>query len=282
MVERYVAAKTVEEALEALSGGDATVVAGGTDVMPQSQAGRLKLGRTLVNIRRVAALSGLALTGDEINIGPLTTIAELNEHELIRKHLPVLADAADKFASPQIRNMGTIGGNVCNASPAGDLLVPLLLLNAEVELRASSGQRRMKLQDFFAGPGKSHKKPDELLTAILVPLPKSGFVARFEKFGTRPALDISTVSVGIAGIRAEGGLKEVQVAFGAVAPTPMRGFSTEQALEGKTLDDAAIEAAALAAMQEVKPISDVRATDWYRRELVHNLVRKVLQDVAHG
>ncbi|MDK9722866.1 MAG: FAD binding domain-containing protein [Rhodospirillales bacterium] len=282
MVERYVAAKTVEEALEALSGGDATVVAGGTDVMPQSQAGRLKLGSTLVNIRRVAALSGLALTGDEINIGPLTTIADVNEHDLIRQHLPVLADAADKFASPQIRNMGTIGGNVCNASPAGDLLVPLLLLNAEVELRSSNGRRRMKLQDFFAGPGKSHKKPGELLTAILAPLPKAGFTARFEKFGTRPALDISTVSVGIAGVMADGGLQEVRVAFGAVAPTPMRGLATEQALEGKKLDDAAIEAAAQAAMQEVKPISDVRATDWYRRELVHNLVRKVLQDVARG
>jgi CO/xanthine dehydrogenase FAD-binding subunit len=282
MVERYVAARSLEEALEALSYGDATVLAGGTDVMPQSQAGRLKLGRTLVNIRRIAKLAGIAKEGDEIRIGPLATIAQLMESPLVQQHAPVLAMAGDVFASPQIRNMGTVGGNVCNASPAGDMLVPLMLLDAVIELRSRNDMRRLKLDEFFTGPGKTKRKPEELLTAIFVPMPKPGFTARFEKFGTRPALDISTVSVGIAGIKANGALTYVRAAFGAVAPVPMRGLATEQALEGKRLDEAVIEAAALAAQGEVNPISDVRATGWYRREMIHNLTRKALNDVASG
>jgi xanthine dehydrogenase FAD-binding subunit len=282
MVERYIAAKTLEDALEAIAQGDATVVAGGTDVMPQSQAGRLKLGRTLVNIRRIAKLEGVTREGDEIRLGPLTTIASLAEHPLVQEHAKVLVKAADVFASQQIRNMGTVGGNICNASPAGDMLVPLMLLDAVIELRTKNDMRRMKLEEFFTGPGKSQRKPNELLTAIFLPIPKTGFTARFEKFGTRPALDISTVSVGIAGVMANGSLTHVRAAFGAVAPTPIRGRATEQALEGKKLDAAAIASAAKAAQEEVRPISDVRATDWYRRELIHNLTRKALEDVAHG
>ncbi|MBI4967481.1 MAG: xanthine dehydrogenase family protein subunit M [Rhodospirillales bacterium] len=282
MVERYLAPTTLDEALKALAAGDATIVAGGTDVMPQSQAGRFKLGRTLVNIRRVAGLQGGAKEGDEIRLGALTTISQLREDAFIAKTLPVLAEAADHFASVQIRNMGTLGGNIGNASPAGDTLVPLLVLDAVVELRSAKGMRRLRLDEFFTGPGKTKRTPDELITNIFVPAPKPGFVARFAKFGTRPALDISAVSVGIAGIVKDGKISNVRVAYGAVAPTPVRGRAAEAALEGKTLDAATLAAAAKAAQGEVKPISDRRATAWYRREMIHNLVKKVLADVAHG
>lgn len=282
MVERYLAPTTLDEALKALAGGDATIVAGGTDVMPQSQAGRFKLGRTLVNIRRVAGLQGAAKEGDEIRLGALTTISQLREDSFIAKTLPVLAEAADHFASVQIRNMGTLGGNIGNASPAGDTLVPLLVLDAVVELRSAKGMRRLRLDEFFTGPGKTKRTADEMITNIFVPAPKPGFVARFAKFGTRPALDISAVSVGIAGVVKDGKIGNVRVAYGAVAPTPVRGKAAEAALEGKTLDDATLAAAAKAAQGEVKPISDQRATAWYRREMIHNLVKKVLADVAHG
>ncbi|MCC7168204.1 MAG: xanthine dehydrogenase family protein subunit M [Rhodospirillales bacterium] len=282
MVERYLAPTTLDEALKALAAGDATIVAGGTDVMPQSQAGRFKLGRTLVNIRRVAGLQGGAKEGDEIRLGALTTISQLREDSFIAQTLPVLAEAADHFASVQIRNMGTLGGNIGNASPAGDTLVPLLVLDAVVELRSAKGMRRLRLDEFFTGPGKTKRTPDELITNIFVPAPKPGFVARFAKFGTRPALDISAVSVGVAGVLKDGKISNVRVAYGAVAPTPVRGKAAEAALEGKTLDAATLAAAAKAAQGEVKPISDQRATAWYRREMIHNLVKKVLADVAHG
>jgi CO/xanthine dehydrogenase FAD-binding subunit len=282
MVERYLAPTTLDEALKALATGDATIVAGGTDVMPQSQAGRFKLGRTLVNIRRVAGLQGAVKEGDEIRLGALTTISQLREDAFIAKTLPVLAEAADHFASAQIRNMGTLGGNIGNASPAGDTLVPLLVLDAVVELRSAKGMRRLRLDEFFTGPGKTKRRPDEMITNIFVPAPKPGFVARFAKFGTRPALDISAVSVGIAGLVKDGKISGVRVAYGAVAPTPVRGGAAEAALEGQTLDAATLAAAARAAQGEVKPISDQRASAWYRREMIHNLVKKVLADVAQG
>ena len=283
-VQRYEAPTTLEAAAEILKGGDVTVLAGGTDLMPQSEAGRIRLKPVLMNIRRVAELRGIEETGGLVRIGALTTITEILDSGLVRDRLPVLADATDHFASGQIRNMGTLGGNICNASPAGDTLVPLLVLNAEVELVSKPnghlGSRRLPLRDFLVGPGRTRREPHELLSAVVVPVPPAGFRAAFAKFGTRPALDISAVSVAIGGVLRGGVLTDVRAAFGAVAPTPIRGPATEAALEGRRLDAATIEAAAQAAHDEGRPIDDVRASAWYRREMIHSLTRKVLSHVA--
>jgi len=268
-VERYFAPKRLEEALEVLRAGDATILAGGTDVMPQSESGKTPLRKTLVNIRRIPELTGIALAKNEVRIGALTTISEMMTHDLVRKHFPILVEAGDHFASEQIRNAGTLGGNVCNASPAGDTLVPLLALDAVVELAAKPN----------GGPGKTRRQSGELLVAVRIPVPPADHVQRFFKFGTRPALDISAIAIGLAAVKAKGVLSHVRLAYGAVAPVPMRGSRTEAALEGKTLTPEVIEQAAQAAHDEVKPISDVRASDWYRRELMHNIVKRMLTDV---
>jgi CO/xanthine dehydrogenase FAD-binding subunit len=179
-----------------------------------------------------------------------------------------------------------VGGNICNASPAGDTLVPLIVLDATVELamkpNGAVSTRVVPLQDFLTGPGRTQRRANELLTAVRVPLPPAGFVGRFYKHGTRPALDISTISIGIGGVKRGDRLENVRVAFGAVAPTPIRARATERLLEGRRLDAAAIEAAAETALGEVKPISDVRASDWYRQELVRNMTRRILAHVAFG
>lgn len=284
-IETYAAPTSVEEALEVLRGGDdVTLLAGGTDLMPQSQAGRVAFGRTLMNIRGIAALRGIARDGGALRIGALTTITDLLDSPLVAEHLPVLARAADRFASPQVRNAGTVGGNICNASPAGDTLVPLIALGAEVELAAkpngSVETRAVPLEEFFAGPSRTHRRPHELLTAVRVPMPPSGAVTLFEKFGTRPALDISTVSVGLTAVCADGVLSDVRMAVGAVAPTPVRARAAEAALEGRRLDGAAVAEAAAAARDGIDPIDDVRATAWYRKELVHNLVKRMLSHVV--
>lgn len=283
-VQEYLAPTTIADAVRALRDGEATVLAGGTDLMPQMQAGRVRLRRRLVNIRHVSGLEGIARTDGAIRIGALATVAEIMANDVVRTRLPVLAEAGDHFASAQLRNAATVGGNICNASPAGDLLVPLLVADAEVELASDAdgapATRRMPLSDFFTGPGKTRRATDELLVAVHVPLPAEGFVARFVKFGTRPALDISAISIGVAGVLRDRALHGVRVAFGAVAPTPLRGRATEKALEGRALTAEAIAAAAEVARGEVTPISDVRASEWYRRELVHNLLRRVLTDVA--
>lgn len=285
-IERYAAPKSLDEALGILQQGDVTILAGGTDLMPQTKAGRIAFRSTLLNIRDVAGLKGIALDGDALRIGAATTITEILNDPLVKQHVPVLAEACDHFASDQIRNAGTLGGNIGNASPAGDTLVPLIVLDAEVELASkpngSVTTRRLPLAEFFTGPGRTKRAANELLTAVRIPLPKPGHVARFYKFGMRPALDISTISIGIAGVKKDGALTDTRVAFGAVAPTPVRAPQTEAALEGRPLDDATIETAANAARDEVNPIDDVRATAWYRKELIHNMTKRMLDHVAQA
>lgn len=282
----YAAPTSLLQAVECLRHGAVTIFAGGTDLTPQAQAGKVGFKATLMNIRHVAELRGIALQDGQIRIGALVTITELMDNALVRQHLPVLVVACDHFASDQIRNAATLGGNICNASPAGDTLIPLLVLDAMVEL-ACLGEdglqtRAMPLAEFLVGPGKTRRAADELLGAVLIPLPGPGHVARFHKLGTRPALDISTISIGIAGTLKDGKLSNARVAFGAVAPTPVRAALTEQALEGQRLDAATIEQAAAIARDEVKPIDDVRATAWYRREMIHNITKRILSDVAQA
>ncbi len=285
-MKRYFAPTSLDQAVECLKGGNVTILAGGTDLTPQSQAGRIKFRETLMNIRHVPQLSGITLEGNEIRIGALATITEIMEHPLVREHLPVLIEACDHFASDQIRNAGTIGGNICNASPAGDTLIPLLVLDACVELasmpEATLYQHCMPIATFFTGPGKTRKSLCELVTGVRIPVPTAGHMSRFYKHGTRPALDISTISIGVAGTLHDGVLSNVRVAFGAVAPTPLRASQTEKALEGRRLDAATIEAAAIAARDEVNPIDDVRATAWYRKEMIHNMTKRILDNVAQA
>jgi xanthine dehydrogenase FAD-binding subunit len=282
-VNSYAAPRSLDEAADILRAGNVTILAGGTDVMPQMKAGRLKLQPTLMNIRRIPELRGITQADGVIRIGALTTITELLASALVRERLNALWQACDHFASDQLRNAATIGGNICNASPAGDTLVPLLALDAKVVLagkpNGALATRAMPLANFFEAPGRTNRAAAELVTAVELPLPTAGSVSEFFKFGTRPALDIAMISIGLGALRDGRTLRNVRVAFGAVAPTPIRAPQTEAALEDKTLDDAAIEAALAAAARDIHPISDVRASDWYRRELVHNILQRMLVHV---
>ena len=284
--KRYFAPDNLDEAVDCLKGGNVTILAGGTDLTPQSRAGRVKFQHTLMNIRRIPQLTGITLEGKEIRIGALATITEIMEHPLVREKLPILVEACDHFASDQIRNAGTLGGNICNASPAGDTLVPLLVLDACVELASMPESKIyrhcMPLSTFFVGPGKTRKSLCELVTGVRIPVPDGDHVGRFYKHGTRPALDISTISIGVAGTLRDGVLRDARVAFGAVAPTPIRAVQTEKALEGQRLDAGTIERIASIARDEVAPIDDVRATAWYRKEMIHNMTKRILSHVAQA
>ena len=282
-IQSYAAPRTLAEAADILRAGNVTIFAGGTDVMPQMKTGKLKLQPTLMNIRHIPELRGIAQAQGTVRIGALTTMTELLNSDLVRERFHALWQACDHFASDQLRNAGTIGGNICNASPAGDTLIPLLVLDAKVVLtgkpNGALATRTMPLKDFFLAPGRTRREANELLIAVEMPLPPADFVSEFFKFGTRPALDISTISIGLAAQRKAKTLHNVRVAFGSVAPTPIRAPQTEAAIEGKPLDDDAIAAAVAAAAKEIHPISDVRASDWYRRELVHNILQRMLVHV---
>jgi CO/xanthine dehydrogenase FAD-binding subunit len=279
-LQSYSAPRSLDEAAEILRAGNVTVLAGGTDVMPQSRIGKLKLQPVLMSLRRVPELRGIREAGGVVRLGALVTISELLESALVRERLKVLWQACDHFASDQIRNAATVGGNLCNASPAGDTLVPLLALDARAVLASKPNgkveERRVPLAEFFTGPGRTVRTGAELLAAVEVPLPPKEAVGEFYKHGTRPGLDISAIAIAFAARRDGKVLRNVRVAFGAVAPTPIRAPRTEAALEGREPDEQTLEAAAGAALGEVHPISDLRASDWYRRELIHNMLKRVI------
>jgi CO/xanthine dehydrogenase FAD-binding subunit len=282
-IENYIAPTTIAEAAEAMAGGGVVVLAGGTDLMLQLEA---KSEATLLNIRRIDDMRGVSEHGGRIRIGALTTVTDVMSDALIAETAPVIAQTADRFASNQIRNMSTLGGNVCNASPAGDMIIPLLLLDADVELtRWADGAletRSVALADYFTAPGKSVRAADELLTAISYARPAPDFVACFDKTGPRPALEVSLVSVGVAGVRGKGGLRAPRIAYGSVAPIPIRARKAEALLDGQTINAEIMAAALAAAEEEITPISDVRASDWYRRHLVRVMTEEALNNVANG
>lgn len=285
-IEHYIAPKDLASAVEAMAAGAVTLVAGGTDLTPQINEGRRAYAPTLINIRHIAGLSGISEADGNIRLGCLATVSEIRTSEMLTAAAPILCEAADHFASEQIRNAATIGGNICNASPAGDMIIPLLVLAASVELASwkdgGVAIRQVALKDFFTGPGRTVRRDDELLTAVIFPRSSENFIGHFRKSGPRPALEISTVSVGIGGDLRGGKFDNVRVAFGAVGPTPMRGKHTEAALEGKILTPDVIQAAVMAAQKDATPIDDIRATEWYRNHLIAVFTEELLQNVCQN
>lgn len=282
-IKHYLAPRRLDEALQAMADGDATVFCGGTDLAAQTESGVRQYTTKLLNLRRIDGLCGIQAKPDQVRIGATTTISEIRSSSVLTEIAPVLVDVAEHFASEQIRNAASVGGNLCHASPASDLSPPLLILEAAVELACWSGgamqTRQIPLQQFFVSPGKTVKRPEELLTAVVFKRPAADFVGKFRKSGPRPALEISTVSVALGARVAHGRLSAVRFAMGSVGPTPLRACHVEAALEGKSLDAATITAAVAAAAQDAKPIDDVRASAWYRGHLVRVFVQEVLNDV---
>jgi len=279
----YIAPLSLDDAVKTLADADVTVFCGGTDLTPQTDAGVRQYASTLMNIRRVDGLAGIAPGDNKIRIGALTTVSEIMKDQLINEFAPVLVEAADQFASDQIRNAASLGGNICNASPAGDMIVPLLVLDAAVELASwhdgAVQTRLIPLAEFFTAPGKTVKRNNELLTAIIFDKPATSFIACFRKSGPRPALEISTVSIGIGGNLVDGLFNNVRVAMGSVAPTPLRARKVEAALEGKPLGVDSIQAAVISAGEDATPITDIRASAWYRDHLVRVFTEEVLNNV---
>jgi CO/xanthine dehydrogenase FAD-binding subunit len=288
---KHINARTVDEACALLREykGKAMLNAGGTEILSTLKGEHLSdYPEAVINIKTVPGLDYIREEKGVLKIGALTRLCDIAKSSLLKSHCKVLVEAAHSVATPQIRNAATIGGNVCNASPAGDLLTPLLALDAEIELArlADDGgvlTRRVPMADFVIGPGRTQRTPHELLTAVRLPVAQAGQVVRFYKGGTRQALDISSISIALAARRVGGDvLRDVRLALGAVGPTPLRAREAEAALESARLDADTIGAAAQAAAAGAKPIDDVRASAWYRRELLRNMTERMLNDVAQS
>ena len=264
---KYLAPRTVEEAIELLSkyGEEAKVLAGGTDLLVRMKQGVLR-PKYLISINRIKELSYIEDRGDHVAIGAATKLQDIVESPVIAAKAPVLAEAVNEMASWQVRNVATIGGNLCNASPAADTAPPLLVFEAEVVIAGPNGRRVVPITQFFTGPGKTVMARNELLIEVRAPKPVKPTGSAFIKIA-RVAMDLAKVNIAVA-LRMNGNVVEdVKVALGSVAPTPMRAYRTEEFLKGKELTEDVMWEAAKIVRTEVKPITDIRSTAEYRREV---------------
>jgi carbon-monoxide dehydrogenase medium subunit len=274
----YFAPKSLNEALSLLDrfGNQAKVIAGGTDVMVDIKY-KEEPG-CLINIKGISGLAGIKENGGSLSIGPLTTIREIETSALVRDKLPVLWEAAHQFASLQIRNTATIGGNICRASPSGETLTPLLVLEAQAKFAFSDKESREAFSSFFSGPGKTSLGAKGLLTAIDIPYPAAESRGVYLKHAVRGAMDIAMVGVAVllTPDGAKNNVQDARIGLGAVAPTPIRAAKTEALLRGKPLTPALLKQAAAMAASEASPIDDQRSSAEYRRWIVAALTRRGL------
>ena len=275
----YFEPKSIGDALSLLAkhGAEAKVIAGGTDVMVDIKY-KEEPG-CLVNIKKIPGLAGIQENGAGLRIGALATIRDLETSAAVREKLAVLWEASHQFASLQIRNTATIGGNICRASPSGETLTPLLVLEAKGKLAFPDGERIEPFTSFFQGPGKSSVGAKGLLTEIEVPYPAPGSRGVYLKHAVRGAMDIAMVGVAvlISPDAAKSKLADVRIGLGAVAPVPLRAAKTEALLRGNALSGALLKEAAAMAASESSPISDQRSSAEYRRWIVEALTRRGLE-----
>lgn len=279
---KYHAPSTIAEALDQLShhGAGCKVLAGGTDLLI-SMKKREAVPEHLINLKGVKELKGITYNKAKgIKIGALTTIGDIERSEVVKEKFRILFDAVKVMAAPQIRNLGTIGGNLCSAVPSADTAPPLIALGASLKLTGINKERTVLVEDFFAEPGKSVLGPDEILTEIFIPdLPKNSGGA-YVKLMRRKALDLALVGVG-AYLRLDKGkkvCKEARIALGAVAPTPMRAPKAEGILINNGIGEALAAEAGDMASQEASPISDIRASKEYRTEMIRVLTKKAVME----
>jgi CO/xanthine dehydrogenase FAD-binding subunit len=269
--------RSLDDALAAMRSAVFRPIAGGTDLMVQLEAEAGEPPAQVIDLWRLDELRGVDLRENTLAIGALTTYTELRSSPLVRSRLPALAEAAVTIGAAQIQNRGTIGGNAVNASPAGDTLPVLLATDAQLVLRSADRERSVAADRFWTGYRATAREPDELLVRIEVPLPQ-GREVRFRKVGTRRAQAISKVVMALA-YRVEGGAwRDVRVALGSVAATPIRATETERVLEGAAPSPTVAGRAAAVLAGELNPIDDVRSTAEYRRLVASRILHRMLRD----
>jgi xanthine dehydrogenase FAD-binding subunit len=232
----------------------------------------------LVCLERIEELKGVYEEDRLVCIRACTTHTEIMNDPVVRRHFPVLPGALRLLGSPQIRNMGTIGGNICTASPAGDTLTPLYVLGASIETRSCDGGRLMPLKSFILGPGSTALQKGEILYGIWITKDQDFNVHHFEKVGQRKALSIAIASMAVlARLSGEGTIEKIRLAWGSVAPTVISSRTIEDALTGKPLTEKVLRDVMPLAADAVSPIDDVRASAEYRRMAAANLLLRLLQ-----
>lgn len=277
----YYAPETLEGAIAVLlqQGDGAYPIAGGTDLVTKTRYGGLA-PKAVVSLNRIPGLDDVtAMDGGGLRIGAMVTLNQVAGSSQIGVRYPLLAETAGKMASDLIRNLATVGGNLCNAAPSADMAPALIALDAEAVVVGPAGERRLPLEQFFVGPGETVLDRGELLTAVVLPPPDPDVRATYLKHTYRQAMDIAIVGVATL-VRFHDGddtCEDARIVLGAVAPTPLRVRAAEAALTGEPLSDDAIDDAARRAAEAARPIDDTYSSAWYRRKMVEVLTRRGLR-----
>lgn len=273
------AAANFEDATALLSrySPDVRLLAGGTDVLVELKGNGKGVGH-LVTLDGIEAMRGIAESAEGLRLGALTTITEIGESPLINGNYEILRDAASQMATLQIRNTATIGGNIASANPCADMPPVLIVLGATAKILSVKGQRDVAVKDLITGPRETTLARDELLEAVLVPQPPARFGAAYARFGLRNGNSICVASVAASLVLSDNGtVKSARIALGAVSPKPVAVEDANLWLEGRELNTVAAGEAAAAAMKAAQPISDLRGSADFRRELVGVLTKRALK-----
>ena len=273
--------RTVKEACSLLASAGTTPIAGGTDVLIKMRRGALR-NTTLVSLDDIDGLSGIRETGDGIEIGSGTKLSTVASDERLATFFPAIGQGALNVGTPQIRNLGTIGGNICNASPCADTAPGLLVSSALVVASNGDRERTIPIGEFWSGPGRNNLEKGEMVTAFLLPKPDRERRQGFMKLGPRRAADIAIVNMAMSLFVRDGVCTDVRIALGSVAPTPIRASSAEKMMESVAVDKLDFAAIAEATADDARPISDVRGTAWYRREALCALSTGLLETLLGG
>ena len=275
-------ATSVPHAIELLlAHPEARIIAGGSDVLVQMREGRLA-GCELVSIYGLDELRGVTLEADgTIRIGSLTSFSHITKDPIIQRHIRVLGEAVDQVGGPQIRNIGTIGGNTCNGVTSADSASTLFAWDAEVELTGPDGVRLLPIQAFYIKAGKVDLRPGELQTAILIRRASyEGYQGHYIKYAMRNAMDIATTGCSV-NVKLSGdgtAIEDARIAYGVAGPVPMRAPSAEAAVRGKPVEEATVEAFGKAALMDVNPRTSWRASREFRLQLVEELAKRALRE----
>jgi len=277
----YAAPTTVDEAVSALAtGGPCQPFAGGTDLLVQMRS-RPPSEQKLVDIKRIPEMASIALDASGLRLGAATSCWDVSQHKGLRETYPGLVEAAELIGSIQIQNRATVGGNLCNASPAADTVPALIAVGAECVIAGPGGRRTVSVEDFVTGPGTTQLREDELLVELVIPPIPARSADAYLRFIPRGEMDIAVVGAGASVTLApDGTCTAARIALGAVGPTAFAVPAAADAIIGSSLDEAALERAAAASREAANPIDDKRGTISYRRTVAGVLTRRAIRIAA--
>jgi len=273
----YMQPNSIDEALSLLAQhkGKARPIAGGTDLVPKMKRREIEAPKYLIDLKGIPDLDYIKYDDKKgLSIGALTTIHAIETSPVIQQRFSILAQAASTMAAPQVRNRGTVAGNICNAVPSADSAPALLTLEARLKLIGQKGERILNIEDFFTGPNETALTGLELLEEIQIPPLPSNSRGIYLKLTPRRSMDLAVVGVAAVVITEDGLCRDIRIALGAVAPTPIRAKRAEEIIRGQRFSDELIERTAQTAAEESRPIDDHRASAEYRRWMVEALVKE--------